>query len=102
MKARQYAEQITNAYRYGLARAKRESENVVFQMVNEATEIGKARKAVRYGSLLSIYKEQHVKWLSVVRTVKAQLPDLAIDDMDFLNYIKVKSSMLYPNLIKII
>lgn len=101
-KAKEFAKEIIEIYiQFGENKAIESGSIVIDVLINESKEIEKQRKAKSYSAILSVLKEQNIKWQSIVNNVNKEIPNL-LNHKAFLNRIETKMTMIYPNLITIV
>lgn len=100
-KAKEYATEIIEVYvEKDAAEAVKKAAQSIRDLFNEVEEIQKARSIRNYGPMLSVLKEQHLKWVAICRSVNKEIPLLR--ENGFLDVIKEKMTMIYPNLMQIV
>lgn len=100
-KAKEYASEIIKEYvEKDESAAYVKAAQSVKDLFSESEEIQKMRNVRNYAPMLSILKEQHLKWQSICRHVNREINIL--NDRAFLMVIEEKMTMIYPNLMQII
>lgn len=100
-KAKEYAKEIIETYiEKDTNAALKKAAEANKCLFGEYEEIVKIRKISQYPAMLSLLKEQHLKWVSICRHVNKEVE--LLNEKGFLNVIEDKMTMIYPNLLQIL